>query len=58
MRVPEAMSLLGYDSRPGFYTFVKTAGVPHYRLNGRNLRFDRQQLKDWLNSRFKGQRFQ
>lgn len=41
----------GYKDRASFWSFVRSAGVPHIRLNARRIMFDENQLADWLAKR-------
>lgn len=45
------MTLLGYNDRSSFWGFVRSAGVPHVRLNARRIMFEEQALTEWLNRR-------
>jgi len=42
------MERLGYADGPSFYRFVRSAGLPHIRLNARRIMFDEATLNDWL----------
>ncbi len=42
------MELLGYQNRAAFWEFIRSAGVPHVRLNARRIMFEEQALSDWL----------
>jgi predicted DNA-binding transcriptional regulator AlpA len=47
----EVMRITRHKSRSAFWQFVHAAGVPHIRLNARNIIFDAQAVNDWLNAR-------
>lgn len=42
------MTTLGYVNRSSFWEFVRKSGVPHIRLNRRNIIFEQQELDGWL----------
>jgi hypothetical protein len=45
------MKALGYRNRAAFWEFVRSAGVPHIRLNARRIIFDEAALMDWMERR-------
>lgn len=47
----EVMAFFCYKSVPAFWNFVHSKGVPHIRLNGRNIKFDPVALNHWLAKR-------
>jgi hypothetical protein len=42
------MAFFGYQSRPAFWCFVHSKGVPNIRLNARRIMFDPVALNHWL----------
>lgn len=54
LKSSEAMRWLNYDNPMAFLRFVRSAGVPHIRLNARRIMFDEAQLNDWLARRTVG----
>ena len=42
------MEALGYTNRAAFWEFVRSAGVPHIRLNARRIIFDETAIMDWI----------
>lgn len=51
LTAPEVMQITRHKNRGAFWQFVHRAGVPHIRLNARNIIFDKQAVDDWLASR-------
>lgn len=47
----EVMVFFGYSSRPAFWGFVHSKGVPHIRINARRKMFDPIALNYWLAKR-------
>jgi hypothetical protein len=45
------MEALGYTNRAAFWEFVRSAGVPHIRLNARRIIFEEAALMDWIGRR-------
>jgi predicted DNA-binding transcriptional regulator AlpA len=45
------MAMLGYKDRKSFWIAVRRDGIPHTRLNSRNIQFPEQALRDWLQRR-------
>ncbi len=45
------MEALGYTNRAAFWDFVRSAGVPHIRLNARRIIFEEAALADWIERR-------
>ena len=48
------MAVTGHRSRSAFWQFVHTSGVPHIRLNSKNIVFDQAALNCWLAARTVG----
>ncbi len=48
------MEITGHRNRSAFWQFVHTSGVPHIRLNRRNIVFDQAALNCWLAARTVG----
>jgi hypothetical protein len=47
----EVQHLLGYRSRPAFWSFVKKAGLPCIRINSRRIMFQKDAIEGWLRHR-------
>jgi predicted DNA-binding transcriptional regulator AlpA len=47
LKSSEVMKRFGFTSRPGFWAFIHRSGVPHIRLNARNIVFPRAALEAW-----------
>lgn len=45
------MEALGYTNRAAFWEFVRSAGIPHIRLNARRIIFEEAALIDWIDRR-------
>lgn len=54
LRAAEVMAVTGHRSRSAFWQFVHTSGVPHIRLNSKNIIFDQAALNCWLAARTVG----
>ncbi len=54
LRAPAVMEITGHRNRSAFWQFVHTSGVPHIRLNRRNIVFDQAALNCWLAARTVG----
>ncbi len=50
----EVQHLLGYRSRPAFWSFVKKAGLPCIRINSRRIMFQQDAIEGWLRRRTVG----
>jgi hypothetical protein len=48
------MSALAYTDKSGFWTAVKSAGIPHIRVNSRKILFEEKAVNAWLKSRTVG----
>jgi excisionase family DNA binding protein len=50
----EAATLCGYSHRNSFMRAVRNHAIPHIRFNARRIRFDREQLAEWMKRRTVG----
>ncbi len=48
------MGILGYKDRKSFWIAVRRDGIPHVRINPRNIQFPEPALRDWLKRRSVG----
>ncbi len=51
VRSDVVMAFFGYRTRPSFWQFVRTKGVPHIKLNARRIMFDPVALNHWVAKR-------
>ncbi len=46
----EVTQIFGFK-KPTLYSMVCKKQIPHYRLNSRTVRFDLEELEDWIKQR-------
>ena len=48
-------ALIGIKSKRAFSDYMHKHGLPHYKLNGRVIRFRMTEVEQWLSERHRGE---